>query len=273
MLTARTDVEQQYQTVEQQYQTVEQQYQTPDNLNARSAIYRFATPQTPWPRWVFDQLATLPATARILELGCGTGALWTKNLDRLPPGWRVTLLDQSAGMLAAARRDLNFPAVRADAAQLPFADTSFDAVVANHMLYHLGDLPRGLAEIRRVLTPGGTLVAATNSVAHLRRMQDLINHFLDDASPLAGHKPFSLENGPAQLRPFFAHIETRTTRGELRVTDPEAIVRYVLSVEGAPQRVTGAKLDELRRIATDEISTHGAFVLETAAGMLIATTS
>jgi ubiquinone/menaquinone biosynthesis C-methylase UbiE len=257
MLTSRDDVE--------------RQYQTPDNLAARAAIYRFATPQTPWSRWVFDQFHDLPANARVLEVGCGSGALWKQNLDRLHPTWRVTLLDLSAGMLAAARRDLPFELVRGDAEHLPFAVQSFDAVVANHMLYHLADLPRALAEIRRVLTAGGKLFATTNSESHLSRMKELINHFLADGSPLVGPMPFSLENGEPQLRRLFASVEIRTTRGQLRVTDAEAIVRYVLSVNEAPKLMTGEKLDELRRVAREGVGRNGAFVLETAAGMFVAT--
>ena len=55
----------------------EEQYRDASNLNARSAIYRFGDQKTtPWPRWVFEQLA-LPSNARVLELGCGSGALWS----------------------------------------------------------------------------------------------------------------------------------------------------------------------------------------------------
>src|SRR5215207_9353938 len=96
---------------------VRAQYRDNSNLAARAAIYRFGDPAaTPWPRWVFDQL-DLPPAARVLEIGCGDGALWLRNLDRLPPAWRVTLSDLSTGMLAAARAALppSFRLVQADA--------------------------------------------------------------------------------------------------------------------------------------------------------------
>jgi hypothetical protein len=72
---------------------VKEQYRDASNLNARSAIYRFGeTSAPPWPRWVFDQFAAdLPSDALVLEIGCGDGALWRKNLDRLPHGWTATL--------------------------------------------------------------------------------------------------------------------------------------------------------------------------------------
>jgi SAM-dependent methyltransferase len=248
------------------------QYRDASNLNARSAIYRFATDGgTPWPRWVFDQLLRLPAKARVLEIGCGDGALWQRNADRTPAGWRVTLCDLSPGMLTGAReKRLTFPLVQGDAQQLPLADGQFDGVVANHMLYHMRSLKTALAEVKRVLRPGGKLFATTNSELHMRRMKDLINRFLGDDSPLAQPMPFTVENGLEQIRPFLRRVEILSTPGELRVTDPQAVVNYVMSVEGAPQRITGKRLEELRRVVRDEIEAAGAFVVATAAGMFIA---
>src|SRR6266508_1554654 len=81
---------------------VERQYHDSSNLNARAAIYRFATNSISWPRWVFDQLS-LPQNAQVLELGCGSGALWKQNLDRLPQQCRISLCDLSPGMLQECR--------------------------------------------------------------------------------------------------------------------------------------------------------------------------
>jgi ubiquinone/menaquinone biosynthesis C-methylase UbiE len=255
-------------------ETLRAQYADATNLNARSAIYRFGDPRaTPWPRWVFDQL-DLPGSARVLEIGCGDGGLWKRNLDRLPGGWRIVMFDLSAGMLAASRTAL--PAthfvgfVQGDAERLPVMDGHFDAVVANHMLYHVTDRARALREIRRVLAPGGKLFAGTNSESHLVPMKDLIEEFLGEAAPFDGHMPFSMENGAAAIAGAFATVESRFVRGQLRVTDPEAIVRYVMSVEGARERITSARLDDLRRRAASEIETNGAFILPTAAGMFVA---
>ena len=251
-----------------------EQYRDASNLHARSAIYRFATnPGVPWPRWVFDQLDPnrLPAAARILEIGCGDGALWRKNLDRMPADWRVVLADLSPGMLAAARADLPFPCVQCDAERLPFRDGSFDVVIANHMLYHVSDRPRAPAEFRRALARGGRLIAATNGEDHQGAMKELINEFLGPASPLSQGMPFSLENGEAQLRPFFSHVELKRLRGELRVTDPAAVVAYVMSVTGAPEHITGPRLEELWQRVREQITREGAFAVQTDVGLFDAT--
>jgi ubiquinone/menaquinone biosynthesis C-methylase UbiE len=252
-----------------------EQYRDASNLHARSAIYKYATnPGPPWPRWVFDQLdpAALPATARVLELGCGDGALWRKNLDRVPPAWQIVLADLSPGMLAAARTDLRFPCVQCDAERLPLADGLFDAVIANHMLYHVANRPAALAEIRRVLVPGGRLLAATNGDDLLAAMAELINEFLGPASPLQRGMSFSLNNGEPQLRPFFSDVQMNRLRGELRVTDADAVVAYVLSVTAAPDHITGRRRrEELWQRVRQQIARDGAFVVRTDVGLFHAT--
>ena len=61
-----------------------------------------------------------------------------------------------------------------DVQQLPFEDESFDCAVAAWMLYHVPDVERGLAELARVLKPGGRLVAVTNRSDHLRELRELL---------------------------------------------------------------------------------------------------
>ncbi|WP_433414251.1 methyltransferase domain-containing protein [Microtetraspora malaysiensis] len=102
------------------------------------------------------------AGRRILDAGCGSGPLSAALRDR---GAVVTGIDASAGMLALARRRLG-----ADAAlhmvdlrdPLPFADDAFDDVVASLVLHYLEDWGPTLAELRRVLRPGGRLIASVD---------------------------------------------------------------------------------------------------------------
>jgi len=57
-----------------------------------------------------------------------------------------------------------------DAQAIPYPDAHFDAIIANHMLYHVPDRPKALAEIRRALKPGGHFYASTLGANHLREM-------------------------------------------------------------------------------------------------------
>jgi SAM-dependent methyltransferase len=102
-------------------------------------------------RWLVEELP-LAETRRVLDLGCGVGAL-LPHLDRVAPRALVVGLDRAEGMVALGPRD--FPLLVGDAAELPFAAGSFDAVVMAFMLFHLPRPTAGLAEAWRVLRPGG----------------------------------------------------------------------------------------------------------------------
>src|SRR5690242_3708582 len=94
------------------------------------------------------------AGERLLEIGCGEGGnLW--HLRAL--GAARFGVDFSAAKAAFARRATGVAVAAADAARLPFADGSFDAVLFRDLLHHLPDRARALDEARRVLKPGGRL--------------------------------------------------------------------------------------------------------------------
>jgi len=102
------------------------------------------------------------APLRWLDLCCGTGDM--AFLAEKAAGARVVGADFTLPMLAVARGRRPAEAsraafVEADALSLPFRDGSFDVVTVGYGLRNLADLPRGLAEMRRVLAPGGRAVA------------------------------------------------------------------------------------------------------------------
>lgn len=98
----------------------------------------------------------------ILDAGCGAGPLAAALRDR---GARVTGFDASPAMVALAERRLGTDAnvLVADLAEpLPFATGEFDDVVASLVLHYLEDWSGPLAELRRVLRPGGRLILSVN---------------------------------------------------------------------------------------------------------------
>ncbi|WP_329180739.1 class I SAM-dependent methyltransferase [Streptomyces decoyicus] len=102
------------------------------------------------------------AGRRILDAGCGSGPLSAALRDR---GADVTGIDASARMLALARRRLGDDTALhvADLSDpLPFADGAFDDVVSSLVLHYLEDWGPTLAELRRVLRPGGRLIASVD---------------------------------------------------------------------------------------------------------------
>ena len=102
------------------------------------------------------------AGRRILDAGCGSGPLLAALRDR---GAAVAGFDRSAGMLEVARRRLGDDAdlrVAELGGPLPYPDDAFDDVTASLVLHYLEDWGPALAELRRVLTPGGRLIASVN---------------------------------------------------------------------------------------------------------------
>lgn len=239
---------------------VHEQYHEPSNLTARVDLHaRFSVNQRGWFPWVFDQL-DLPAECAVLELGCGTGELWSQNLQRMPHTWHVVLSDLFPGMLKDAEDKLRgsqtpFSLLEADAQSIPCAERTFDAVVANHMLYHVPDRAKALSEIQRVLRPGGYLYAATNGEAHMRALTDLVEHF--DASLEYRHRftvPFLLESGREELARWFSDVACRRYDDALLVTEVESLVDYVLSgLEGTARD----RRAEFRRFVEQQLRMAG----------------
>jgi demethylmenaquinone methyltransferase/2-methoxy-6-polyprenyl-1,4-benzoquinol methylase len=120
---------------------------------------------------------------RVLDACCGTGDL---AIAAAKAGGKVTGLDFSEPMLARAReKNPDIDWVSGDALGLPFPDGSFDAATVGFGVRNLDDLERGLAELRRVLKPGGRL-----AILEITRPQGVLAPFyrfwFDGVIPLAG---------------------------------------------------------------------------------------
>jgi len=241
-------------------QSLAAQYATSANLAARIALHeRCSTNRYGWQRWVFDRLGLQPGM-RVLEIGAGTGSLWSENADRLPTGVEIVLSDFSIAMLKTAKGHVAFALP-----DVPFADRSFDAVIANHMLYHVEDRQRGLAGIRRVLRDGGTLFAATNGAQHLREIKELMSDFgiaMGDVS-----SSFTLENGDGQLRGVFPHVEREDYPDSFRIADPELLLGYIASVGPEAAEVVGARREEIRAAIEKRMAADGAFHVVKSTGL------
>jgi ubiquinone/menaquinone biosynthesis C-methylase UbiE len=211
------------------------QYRDPSNLDARVVIHqRFSTNPYGWFKWVFDTLLKLPVNARILELGCGHGLLWKENAGRIPIGWDLTLSDLSSGMLDAAWRNLvvtgrAFQFKEIDAQAIPFEDETFDAVIANHMLYHVPDRTKAIAEIKRVLKPGGHLIATTVGENHMKEMLGWYARVHVSKIWESFANPFTLEDGLEQLKPYFPQVSLSRYEDNLEITEIEPIMAYIHS--------------------------------------------
>jgi ubiquinone/menaquinone biosynthesis C-methylase UbiE len=122
-----------------------------------------------WQELAGRTLAALEGARRLLDLGCGTGRFAVLAAERL--GGRVWGVDASDEMLREARSRPGAERVgwrRADAAELPFKPGWFDAVHSHLVLHLVADRTAAVAEIARVLGPGGRVVVGTFAPEHFR---------------------------------------------------------------------------------------------------------
>jgi ubiquinone/menaquinone biosynthesis C-methylase UbiE len=99
-------------------------------------------------------------------------------------------------------------------------DASYDAVLALWMLYHVSDLDRGLAEVRRVLRPGGSFVAVTNGDEHIAELRR-------EAGGDAVRTTFSRENGEASLRRHFDVVTRQDIETRAVFSDRDKALAYL----------------------------------------------
>jgi SAM-dependent methyltransferase len=194
---------------------VMEEYATEVRLLTRSSIY--AGSEGVDANDVLIEAIVDGRSADLLEVGCGTGRLAQRMLDE--HGLAVRAVDISERMVELARAR-GIDARVADVQALPFDSESFDCVIAAWMLYHVPDLDRGLAEIWRVLRPGGRLLAVTNSERHLEELWQLVGI---DRLALS----FSSENGRAILERHFTTVEQCDVEGVVSFADREHVWRYV----------------------------------------------
>ncbi len=256
-----------------------QAYGDAARLRARIALHELgADRHEDFHAWLWRHVDA-PPSADVLEVGSGSGRMWQAIGAAVPAGWRLTLSDVSPGMLSEARdtlaatgRDAAF--VLADAANLPFANGRFDLVFANHMLYHVPDLPRTVAELGRVLRPGGRLIAATNGDEHLAEIATLLDELAAAWPGVRVDRPhrlaFTLENGGAALAAAFADVARHDHGDTLVVDDGGVLTRYLLSMVYAADATEAQALVAWARDLVAERLRTGPLRVRRASGAFVA---
>jgi ubiquinone/menaquinone biosynthesis C-methylase UbiE len=186
-----------------------------------------------WNELAERSLAALAGARRLVDVGCGTGRFAVLAAGRL--GARVWGVDASAEMLREAKGRPGARGVgwrRADAGNLPFRDGWFDAAHSHLVLHLVDDRPGAIAELARVLGPGGRLVIGTFAPEHFRKFF---------------------------LNPYFPSIPTIDLT---RFPDPDGLCRDLTlagfadaAVERFDQDVEAAAADVLDRVRGRYIST------------------
>jgi SAM-dependent methyltransferase len=214
----------------------EEQYRDSSNLTPRWILHEeYSTASVPWFEWVALQVEWQRG-AQVLEMGCGPGLFW-ERAQAILPRLHVTLTDLSRGMVdeALARtrtvgHHFSINAAVVDAQSVPFDDGAFDVVLADHMLYHVPDPRRAVAEAARVLVPGGVFIAGTNGPRHLHELMRIRTGVFGGVASTESHAAiFGPENGLAMLRECFDSVVWVPYPDELACTNPADVLAYLTS--------------------------------------------
>nr|WP_042185088.1 class I SAM-dependent methyltransferase [Kibdelosporangium sp. MJ126-NF4] len=233
---------------------VNQYASTTNNLTARIALHAYGTNPQDWYSWLDERL---PVTGQVLEVGAGTGKLWT-HVNHLARELSLTLTDFSPAMCARLRAIPGAVVRQCDAAELPFADASFDTVVANHMLYHLDDPAAALREFARVLRTGGQVAIAVNGASHLAEV-DAIGPAIGrpDLAMATGQNDVSAETAPALIARFLTDVVVERYPCDLDIPTAEPVLAYLDSFASEP--LTARQRSAARDLIQAKIDAEGGF--------------
>jgi SAM-dependent methyltransferase len=254
------------------------------NRSAADVYEEFFVPAlfAPWAPMVAEA-AGIAAGHQVLDVACGTGVLAREAARRAQPGGTVIGLDRNPGMLAVAQRmaaEIEWREGMAEA--LPFADGRFDAVVSQFGLMFFEDRVAALAEMWRVLGPGGRLgVAVWDALERTpayAAMTALLRHMFGDTVADALRAPFVL-GAPATLADLArqagiaAEITTRSDVG--RFPSIEAWVRTDVKGWTLADLIDERQYQELQQAAPEALArfvqADGSVAFESPAHILCAT--
>jgi len=256
------------------------QYGDAEKLRVRYETHRrYSVVPDNFRRWVVEQCA-VRAGMRVLDVGCGPG---TYHAPLIALGAAVTACDASGGMMREALASSHANRCAVDLAQaraeaLPFAGAAFDRVMANHMLYHVPDIPQSLREMRRVLRSGGRVVLATNDASRGRLFE-----LHERAARECGFTPIAIASARFTLgdlplvQTVFPTAAVLRRENALAFPDAEPALRYYASyqVDEVEERAGDGShreplLRRMRELIDDVIAREGEFRTPKVAGCFVA---
>ena len=192
-------------------------------------------------------------------------------------GKYICLSDLSDGMIRDAAENLGeekascFEFRTLDCQKLPFPDAEYDRIIANHVLFYVQNLSRGLQEISRVLSDDGVFYCSTYGKGHMKEITDLVQEFDPqiNLSEVALYTIFGLDHGEKQLKPYFGSVEKRIYEDSLWVDRPEPLLDYILSCHGNQNEYLYPRQREFKEFLEKKIQKHGGIAITKEAGVFI----
>lgn len=241
-----------------------QQYMDSSNLDASIKLQdRFSSNRHGWYKWTFNNIK-LDKKYKVLEIGCGNGALWSKNINLLDKDISITLTDVCEEMINSAKKSLSnysdiFDFQIVDPYNIPFENESFDLVIANHILFYMKDVDKVLNEIKRVLKVGGYFYSSTIDSKNMKELESLVKGFNSNIkiSEEKISSNFGLENGEGILSKHFCQIKKYLYEDKLVINDAKGILEYIYSIPGNIIELIDTKKKDFEKYIDSNINKQG----------------
>lgn len=208
-------------------------------------------------------IAHIEKGQRVLDVACGTGVAARAAADRVGPAGSVVGLDLNPAMLdvaAGTRRDIDWR--HGDAANLPFGDNEFDAVVCQSALFFFPDVDAAVAEMARVVRPGGVVAiqtyASLDEQPGFVELDGIVHRIAADNAMQLLDTYWSQGDLPALCGTLSQArldvVETRTTLGAAIYGSVENLIE--IEVKGTPlaDRLSDAQISQILAECTEVLA-------------------
>lgn len=253
---------------------VSRNYKNSKDLSVRILLHqKFSVGTIGWFDWL-QSFLNLSGVNRLLEIGCGNGDLWKSFDTNSMRNREFFLTDKSPGMVSEVRAKLgdDFNCLTAECEAIPFKNSYFDTVVANHVFFYVNDLSKGLSEVVRVLKDTGVLYCTSYSQKHMREIGEICQAF-DPRIKLSEDdlaSNFGSENGKSILSKYFYSIETHKFCDALEVTNSKPLIDYILSCHGNQNELILPRLEEFTKYLDRKIEAENSIHITKDAVLFIA---
>ncbi|WP_433263007.1 class I SAM-dependent methyltransferase [Micromonospora vinacea] len=175
-----------------------------------------------------QQAVSLSRDADLLDVGCGTG-VFLRNLAERGHRGRLVGLDTSPAAVHALHDVAGVSAQLGNAMDLPYGAAVFDVVTARHMLYHVPDVRRALAECGRVLRSEGVFAAVVNRPGTAPQVSALVAEVVTSAGidiPIVPNSRVNSDNLPEMIESTFGVVAVHRYDNALVFDRPEPVIAF-----------------------------------------------